>query len=134
MIVDAARPWSVATHALWPHVERRSAAALLRIGLLIARSYREHEGVLQQLWRDRVMPFAIARCGGVSGAKAAVSDEGSSQPLEGSQSAPLPSASPPLRFTPEVTPSSSAKPAPPVAKTITKHPLADGKIVAHYLY
>ena len=140
LVVDAARPWSVATHALWPHSERKLAEALLRVGYLIARGYGEHEGVLQQLWRDHVLPCAVERRRGVSGGVAAVegtvrahkdtgSSMGSSEPLEGSQSAPLPPVIPPRSFA-AATP--SVRSSPPVAKT--NHALAGGKIVAHYLY
>ena len=32
LVLDAAAPWSPATHALWPPAKRRRASQLLRLG------------------------------------------------------------------------------------------------------
>jgi len=63
LVLDAARPWSPATHALWPPAKRRRASALLRLGqqLSLLPFFSGEEQALRDLWRTSVMPAALER-------------------------------------------------------------------------
>ena len=62
-VLDAAAPWSPATHALWPPAKRRRAAELLRLGqqLSLLPFFAGEEQALRDLWRTSVMPAALER-------------------------------------------------------------------------
>ena len=63
LVLEAARPWSEATHALFPLAARRRAAELLRVGFLLSRQERfnRQETALYDLWKEGVVPHAVAR-------------------------------------------------------------------------
>ena len=63
LVLDAAKPWSEATHALFPLPARLRAAELLRVGFLLSRQERfnRQETALFDLWREWVMPHAVGR-------------------------------------------------------------------------
>ena len=58
----AAGPWSPATHALFPAETRARAAALMRLGYLLAYGrFAGATGALTTAWVDHVLPAAITR-------------------------------------------------------------------------
>ena len=63
LVVDAAKPWSEATHALFPSAARALAAELLRLGYLLSRQERFNgeETALFDLWMELVVPQAVTR-------------------------------------------------------------------------
>lgn len=69
LVLQAAKPWSKATHALFPLHGRRHATALATIGSLIARSGRfaGSERSMVKIWQEHVMPHVISRAFGGCG-------------------------------------------------------------------
>ena len=63
LVLEAAAPWSPATHALWPLAKRRRASELLRLGqqLSLLPFFAGEEQALRDLWRTSVMPAALER-------------------------------------------------------------------------
>ena len=64
MVLDAAAPWSIGTHALFPEHARSRAADLMRVGQLIARrdpTRCGEEQALVDIWIEYVMPSAVSR-------------------------------------------------------------------------
>ena len=64
LVVEAARPWSIATHALWPAAGRQRAVALLLLGKLIARDdarVSAEAEAFNDVWREYVMKHAMQR-------------------------------------------------------------------------
>jgi hypothetical protein len=71
IIVAAAAPWSLKTHALFPARAKARAVELLRIGWLLARAFEETvadtsqvEVAFRDVWLGHVMPIAIERSSG----------------------------------------------------------------------
>ena len=62
-MLDAAAPWSPATHGLWPPAKRRRARELLVLGqqLSLLPLFAGEEQALRDLWRAYVMPAALER-------------------------------------------------------------------------
>ena len=68
LVLQAAKPWSEATHGLFPLAERERAAALLRVGWELSRQARfsGEEMALFDLWREHVVPYAVVRRSGTT--------------------------------------------------------------------
>jgi hypothetical protein len=71
LIVAAAAPWSLTTHALFPARAKAHAAVVLRIGWLLARRLQktvadasEVEVAFRDVWLGHVMPYTIERSSG----------------------------------------------------------------------
>ena len=60
LVLEAARPWSPASHALWPAAARRQAVNLLLVGSRLAR-LRHGTDTLLDIWTISVIPFVVCR-------------------------------------------------------------------------
>ena len=63
LVLEAAKPWSEATHALFPEAARAQAVELLRLGHLLSRQERfnRQETAFFDLWMGWVVPHAVTR-------------------------------------------------------------------------
>jgi len=61
LILQASRPWSPATHGLFPASARRFAVELVVLGAALARSERFTGSALEDVWVEHVMPHAVLR-------------------------------------------------------------------------
>lgn len=61
LILQASRPWSPATHGLFPASARRFAVELVILGTALARSARFSGSALEDVWVEHVMPHAVRR-------------------------------------------------------------------------
>ena len=67
LVRRAAAPWSPASHSLFPAVVREYAVTVMRIGYQIALSppdaaeARPDWSALSDVWREHVLPHAVAR-------------------------------------------------------------------------
>ena len=64
LVAEAAQPWSIATHALWPAAGRLRAVALLLLGKLIARDdarVSAEAEAFNDVWGEYVMKHAMRR-------------------------------------------------------------------------
>lgn len=64
LVLDAAEPWSPATHALFPHEARAQAVEVLLLGWQLSRCspvFAGREQALTDAWLSCVMPEAIQR-------------------------------------------------------------------------
>jgi ankyrin repeat protein len=63
LVLEAALPWSVRTHALFPPLARAHVVELLRVGCLLCRHARfgEEGEALLHCWLAYVLPHAISR-------------------------------------------------------------------------
>ena len=63
LVIDAAQPWSVQTHSLFPSKARALAVELLWVGHLLSRQVRLEGPVaaLLDVWMEMVVPSAVVR-------------------------------------------------------------------------
>ena len=63
LVLQAAQPWSRATHALFPAASRARAVTLLLLGLRLAREprFEGEAGAVADVWVEHVLPFAVVR-------------------------------------------------------------------------
>lgn len=64
LVVDAAAPWSIETHDLFPLESRTHAVDLFRAGLLLSSSLEAtvgQERAFVDVWVEHVLPYAVTR-------------------------------------------------------------------------
>merc|ERR1712232_1421194 len=74
-VVQATKPWSAASHHLFPVVARQRAVELLRLGILLSRQVENSES-MAYAWYTHVLPMSVIRGEDVGKGKVELSEEG----------------------------------------------------------